>query len=86
MTFSLPRGSGVAIFAGDGAWRSRPTLDAAPVTDALVLSAPLRTLIATKPEEIRALLDEVEAEQKKGRFVAGYLAYEAGAAFGFTVR
>jgi para-aminobenzoate synthetase/4-amino-4-deoxychorismate lyase len=86
MTFSLPRGSGVAIFAGDGAWRPRPTLDAAPVTDALVLSAPLRTLIATKPEEIRALLDEVEAEQKKGRFVAGYLAYEAGAAFGFTVR
>jgi len=32
------------------------------------------------------LLREVEREQTAGRYVAGYLAYEAGAAFGLTVR
>ena len=38
------------------------------------------------PAEVPALLDEIEAEQLRGRYVAGYLAYEAGAAFGLTVR
>ena len=51
-----------------------------------MLSDPCRTLVATRPDEIRGLLDEVEAEQRAGRYVAGYLAYEAGAAFGLTVR
>jgi para-aminobenzoate synthetase/4-amino-4-deoxychorismate lyase len=54
--------------------------------EALVLSDPCRILVATTPEQIPALLDEVETEQHQGRFVAGYLAYEAGAAFGLTVR
>jgi para-aminobenzoate synthetase/4-amino-4-deoxychorismate lyase len=56
------------------------------VDDALLLSGPLRTLLAHKQVDVRDLLDEVEREQTAGRFVAGYLAYEAGAAFGLTVR
>jgi para-aminobenzoate synthetase/4-amino-4-deoxychorismate lyase len=52
----------------------------------LVLREPLYTLIASKPEDLCPLLEEVEAEQHKGRYVAGYLAYEAGAAFGLAVR
>ena len=42
--------------------------------------------MANKPEEVRGLLDEVESEQRQGRYVAGYMAYEAGAVFGLTVR
>jgi para-aminobenzoate synthetase/4-amino-4-deoxychorismate lyase len=77
VTPPLPRGPGTAIFAGGGAWQPRD--------DALVLSDPVRTLVAAKPGELRALLDEVEREQANGRYVAGYLSYEAGAAFGLTV-
>jgi para-aminobenzoate synthetase/4-amino-4-deoxychorismate lyase len=77
VTTPLPRGPGTAIFAGRGAWQPRD--------DALVLSEPVRTLVAAKPEELRELLDEVEREQANGRYVAGYLSYEAGAAFGLTV-
>ncbi len=35
---------------------------------------------------MQPLLAEVEAEQQQGRYVAGYLAYEAGAAFGLSIR
>jgi para-aminobenzoate synthetase/4-amino-4-deoxychorismate lyase len=92
MTTPLPRGAGVALFAGHGAWLPRRASDAASPSpaaaadDALLLSDPVRTLRADKQDDIRALLDEVEREQTAGRYVAGYLAYEAGAAFGLTVR
>jgi para-aminobenzoate synthetase/4-amino-4-deoxychorismate lyase len=86
MTSALPRGPGAAVFAGGGAWGPRPSVDGAPSADAFVLSMPVRILVATAAHEIRGLLDEAEAEQRAGRYVAGYLAYEAGAAFGLTVR
>ncbi len=54
--------------------------------EALILSDPCRVLAATTPDQVATLLAEVEAEQRRGRFVAGYLAYEAGDAFGLTVR
>lgn len=41
-------------------------------------SAPARTLTASTPDAIPALLAEIEAETEAGRYVAGYLAYEAG--------
>ena len=93
--FTLPRGAGTAVFAGGGAWlpcpRDTARREAAPVGDlpgneAVLLSDPSRILVATQPDEFAALLSEIEAEQSQGRYVAGYLAYEAGAAFGLTVR
>ncbi len=50
------------------------------------MSDPLRVLVATEPADVQPLLAEVQAYQKQGRFVAGYLAYEAGAAFGLNIR
>jgi para-aminobenzoate synthetase / 4-amino-4-deoxychorismate lyase len=90
-SIDLPRGAGTVIFPGGGAWlpRGRPgSAPAAPPSreSALLLSDPARILIASQPQEIPALLAEVEAEQARGHYVAGYLAYEAGAAFGLTVR
>jgi len=43
--------------------------------------SPSRVLTASTPAEVSALLDEVTARTAEGAFVAGYLAYEAGAAF-----
>jgi len=40
---------------------------------------------ADTPDLLRDLLDEVERQQEEGRYVAVYLAYEAGAAFDLTV-
>lgn len=51
----------------------------------LVLSDPCRTLIARTTAEVPALLDEIGIEQARGRYVAGYIAYEAGSAFGLKV-
>ena len=86
-TVKLPRGAGTALFAGGGAWLPcTGSLDGVRGDEGLVLSNPCRILVATTPEQIPALLEEVEAEQHQDRFVAGYLAYEAGAAFGLTVR
>ena len=64
---------------------------AAPVTglrgdEAILLADPLRVLAATEPGQLPGLLAEIETEQLQGRYVAGYLAYEAGEAFGRTVR
>jgi len=42
--------------------------------------------VAEDPDEIRPLLNEIEREQRQGRYVAGYLGYEAGAAFDLAVR
>jgi para-aminobenzoate synthetase / 4-amino-4-deoxychorismate lyase len=97
---ALPRGAGTAIFAGGGAWLPRPAGDLGlrPVAateahppglrgdEAVLLSDPIRILTTTQPQDLPALLAEVEAYQRQGRYVAGYLAYEAGEAFGLTVR
>jgi para-aminobenzoate synthetase/4-amino-4-deoxychorismate lyase len=95
-------GPGTVIFAGGGAWLPRrnggsreggnsagggsPGGGGILGDEALVLSEPCRILVATTPEDVRGLLDEVESEQRQGRYVAGYLAYEAGAAFDLTVQ
>jgi para-aminobenzoate synthetase/4-amino-4-deoxychorismate lyase len=52
----------------------------------VILSDPARILIAAAPNELPALLDEIEAEQLRGSYIAGYIAYEGGAAFGLKVR
>ncbi|MFH0917373.1 MAG: aminodeoxychorismate synthase component I [bacterium] len=52
----------------------------------MILSDPCQVLIAWTADEVPALLDEIGAEQARGRHVAGYVAYEAGAAFGLTVK
>lgn len=81
-------GPGSAVFTGGG-WllgdHDRSALQ--PETaETLVLSNPYRVLAARTCEEVPKLLEEIGAEQARGRYVAGYLAYEAGAAFGFTVK
>jgi para-aminobenzoate synthetase / 4-amino-4-deoxychorismate lyase len=82
MTDHLPRGAGTAIFAGGGAWLAPPFKG----DEAVVLSQPSVILVAERLDQIAGLLAEVEAAQKRGDYVAGYVTYEAGAAFGFTVR
>jgi para-aminobenzoate synthetase/4-amino-4-deoxychorismate lyase len=44
-------------------------------------ASPARILTASTPEEVPALLSEIEAETAAGRYAAGYLAYEAGFPF-----
>ncbi len=80
------RGRGTALFAGGGAWLPRRPLESTPPGAALLFSDPCRILVADKPDDLPGLLAEVEAEQERGRYVAGYLAYEAGAVYGLTVR
>ena len=75
MTEAWLREAGSVLLLG-AAW-----VDGLP---ALGLRAPERVLTATRAEEIPALLDEAEAETRRGNYVAGYLAYEAGAAFGLA--
>ncbi len=53
---------------------------------ALLLREPSRVLAAYTAREVPALLAEVGEEQACGHYVAGYLAYEAGAAFGLAVK
>jgi para-aminobenzoate synthetase / 4-amino-4-deoxychorismate lyase len=86
-TPELPRGAGTAIIAGGGAWLPRRQRSGGPRGDeALILTDPCRALVARTADEIPALLDDVGAEQARGRYVVGYVAYEAGAAFGLTVK
>lgn len=82
MSIDLPRGAGTALFAGGGAWLPPPFRG----DEALILSEPIRVLLAGSADEVPLLLDEIEAEQQRGNYVATYLSYEAGAAFGFTVQ
>ena len=98
---SLPRGPGTTLFTGGGWLRPqhegehglsegaasppRPS-EGRPGDDILVLSDPCRILAANTADEVPALLEEIGAEQALGRYVAGYVAYEAGAAFGLTVK
>jgi len=97
----LPRGAGTAVFPAGGAWLPRtrvagldpaaamagaPAAGADAREPALVLRDPARVLTATRIDDIPQMLEDIEAEQSRGRYVAGYLAYEAGAAYGLKVR
>lgn len=62
------RGERSALVQIDGAWHA--------------LRRPARELVARAPCEVAPLLAAVEAEADAGRYVAGFVAYEAGAAFG----
>jgi len=86
MSKPLPNGPGTALFGGDGAWLPPAKPGSAPGLEALALCDPVRVLIARTAVEVPGLLDQVQREQESGRYVAGYLAYEAGAAFGLEVR
>jgi para-aminobenzoate synthetase/4-amino-4-deoxychorismate lyase len=68
---------GAALFPGQDTWRSGAR--------ALALHDPALLLVATEPGEVPALLEAAERELAEGRWLAGYLAYEAGAAFGLPV-
>jgi len=86
----LPRGQGAAVFTAGG-WLQRRgdgggVPGGAPGDGALILSNPCRVLVAQTAGEIPLLLDEIGAQQARGCYVAGYVAYEAGAAFGLTVK
>ena len=52
----------------------------------LSFTGPQRVLEARRPEEVSAVLQAIDQALLDGRFVAGYLAYEAAAAFGLRVR
>ena len=52
----------------------------------LAFEAPLAVLQARDPGSVLSLLREADAALADGRFVAGYLAYEAAAAFGLATR
>jgi para-aminobenzoate synthetase/4-amino-4-deoxychorismate lyase len=52
----------------------------------LSFTRPDRILEAWRPEEVPEVLRAVDQALADGRFVAGYLAYEAAAAFGLRVR
>jgi len=66
-----------------------PTAPFALVQDGgrfLLFEAPLATIEAREAAGVRAALEEADAALASGRFVAGFLAYEAAAAFGFATR
>jgi para-aminobenzoate synthetase/4-amino-4-deoxychorismate lyase len=50
----------------------------------LLFEAPLAELVARDAAGVRAVLAEADAALSAGRFVAGFVAYEAAAAFGFA--
>lgn len=52
----------------------------------LRFEAPLRVLEARDATQVRAALEAADEELAAGRFVAGFLAYEAAAAFGYATR
>ena len=49
--------------------------------DARLLAEPVRVLVAERATDVRRIVAEAEREAANGRWVAGYLAYEAGAAY-----
>lgn len=81
-------GEGTALFSAGGSWEvPRDVVGApGPRTPGLLLQEPERVLTATTAAAIPELLAAVDEEQARGRYVAGYLAYEAGAAFGLPVK
>ena len=52
----------------------------------LAFEAPLAVLEARDAGSVLSLLREADSALAAGRFVAGYLAYEAAAAFGLATR
>jgi len=52
----------------------------------LRLEAPERVLLAFSADEVRPALDALDAATRNGLWAAGFLCYEAAAAFGFSVR
>jgi para-aminobenzoate synthetase/4-amino-4-deoxychorismate lyase len=52
----------------------------------LRLGAPLEVLEAREPGAVRAVLERADAALAAGRWVAGFLSYEAAAAFGLATR
>jgi para-aminobenzoate synthetase/4-amino-4-deoxychorismate lyase len=80
---SLTAERGFALFAGGGWLLPRGSLGP---REALLLRDPCRLLSADQAQEVPTLLSELAEEQARGHYVAGFLAYEAGAAFGLTVR
>ena len=77
--------AGTAIFAG-GAWLPRRPEGAGEAQPTLLLSDPLDLFVAHSLDDIPSLIESVEAAQRQGHYVAGYLSYEAGAAFGLATK
>ncbi len=70
----LTRRPGGVLLVGRHTW--------ADDAEALLLHDPSELMVAREAAGVPALLDRVEAEQRQGRYVAGSVCYEAGAAFG----
>jgi len=83
----LCEGPGTALFTGGGAWLMPPGLAAATghPRPSLLLRDPCRILAAWTSDQVREVLEGVAEAQARGDYVAGYLAYEAGGAFGLPV-
>ena len=62
-----------ALFWGDNTWQEG--------TQVLLLHEPVRVFTAEQPGLVPPLLDAAESEAQRGRYVVGYLAYEAAAGF-----
>ncbi len=84
----LPAGAGTIVFAGGGAWLPSvtPSADRWPENTSLLLTQPESVCIAHDEAEVADVLRFIDAQQGRGRYVAGYLAYEAGAAFGLATK
>ncbi len=52
--------------------------------EAVLLHDPRRVLVADQPAEVPGLLEEAQGELSQGRYLGGYLSYEAGIAFGLS--
>ncbi|MDO8681881.1 MAG: aminodeoxychorismate synthase component I [Armatimonadota bacterium] len=73
MISNLLQNPGGVLLWGEDTWL--------PGCEALLLHDPARVLSTDDPELVSGLLDEAEAEIRRGHYVAGYLSYEAGRAF-----
>ncbi|MGD9496070.1 MAG: anthranilate synthase component I family protein [Armatimonadota bacterium] len=67
---------GAALMSGDGTWCEGAA--------AVLLQAPTEVMVARVAHEVEGLLERIEGLRQEGYWVAGYLAYEAGAAFGLA--
>ena len=79
-------GAGTAVFAGGGAWWPSQHAQHSLAEATLYLTEPQHVLVAYSAAELPDLLTEVDEAQARGNYVAGYLAYEAGAAFGLATQ
>jgi para-aminobenzoate synthetase component 1 len=53
-------------------------LEDGPGGQAAVFDAALETIVVWQPQELRAALDRLDLARAQGRFIAGYMSYEAG--------